>query len=464
MTRYLSVCSGIESASVAWEDLGWTPEAFAEIDPFPSAVLANRWPHVPNLGDFTKISPEPGHRINVLVGGTPCQGFSVAGLRSSLSDDRSNLCLAFVELAHALYATGPLQCVVWENVPGVLNTKDNAFGCFVGGLIGADDAVIPCARPPQGRSGPCWRWDAREGAHVACWPGAGMASGPLSRVAWRVLDAQHFGVPQRRRRVFLVASFGDVDPAAVLFEPRGVPGDFAAREEAGQDIAGTLSARSSAGGGLGTDFELGGGLVPAASLGGNGSGAIDVAAALTAKGGSGRMDFESETLIAFDETQITSAANRSQPRPGDPCCPLAAGARPPTISFNCREDPVATGDVAGALGASSPQAQAVAFPCMDEVSAAARRSGVRRLTPAECEILQGFPVGHTLIPMPRVVRRRVEDDFAAYMRRHLPGVSVEEIQRLAADGPRYRALGNSKAVPCVRWIGQRIQSQIAEKP
>ena len=232
MTRYLSVCSGIESASVAWEDLGWTPEAFAEIDPFPSAVLANRWPHVPNLGDFTKISPEPGHRINVLVGGTPCQGFSVAGLRSSLSDDRSNLCLAFVELAHALYATGPLRCVVWENVPGVLNTKDNAFGCFVGGLIGADDAVIPCARPPQGRSGPCWRWDAKEGAHVACWPGAGMASGPLSRVAWRVLDAQHFGVPQRRRRVFLVASFGDVDPAAVLFEPRGVPGDFAAREGA----------------------------------------------------------------------------------------------------------------------------------------------------------------------------------------------------------------------------------------
>jgi DNA (cytosine-5)-methyltransferase 1 len=286
--RYLSVCSGIEAASVAWEPLGWTPEAFSEIEAFPAAVLAHHWPDVPNLGDFTTITPQPGHNINVLVGGTPCQGFSVAGLRGSLSDDRSNLCLSFVRLAHALRATGPLQYVVWENVPGVLSTDDNAFGCFLGGLSGADDAVLPSAKPPAGKSTELWTWkrdkDTGREFHVAKWHDAGMVAGPRARLAWRVLDAQHHGLAQRRRRVFVVAGFGeDTDPAAVLFEPRRMCGHSPEGRKQRQSVARPLGVRPSAGG------KLGDGSAPAAFGGNNASGPINVATTLTAKGG-GRTD------------------------------------------------------------------------------------------------------------------------------------------------------------------------------
>lgn len=244
-----SVCSGIEAASVALGPLGFVPAWLSEIDPFASAVLAHHYPAIPNLGDMTAIA----RRVltgevaapDVLCGGTPCQAFSVAGLRNSLADARGNLTLKFVELAdaidHVRLARGePAAGILWENVPGVLSTKDNAFGCFLAGLAGEDEPL----QPPGGR-----------------WANAGAVYGPARAVAWRTLDAQYFGVAQRRRRVFVVASARNgFDPAAVLFEWDGMRRDTAPSRETGK-VAPTIPSRSTGGGGLGTDFDCDGGLI-----------------------------------------------------------------------------------------------------------------------------------------------------------------------------------------------------------
>lgn len=208
MTQYGSVCSGIEAATVAWHPLGWRAAWFAEIEPFPSAVLAYRWPEVPNLGDMTKLARQVLAGTitapEVLVGGTPCQAFSVAGMRAGLDDPRGQLTIKYVELADAVDHVRPAgdECViVWENVPGVLSDKGNAFGCFLGALVGESDAL----QPSGGK-----------------WTDAGCVYGPRRSAAWRVLDAQYFGLAQRRRRVFVIASArADFDPAAVLFESEG---------------------------------------------------------------------------------------------------------------------------------------------------------------------------------------------------------------------------------------------------
>lgn len=209
--RFGSVCSGIEAASVAWNPLGWEAAWFSEIEPFPCALLAHRYPNVPNLGDMTTIAPRilsgEVEAPDILCGGTPCQAFSVAGLRRSLDDARGNLSLVFCELANAIdtarHVRGlPPAIVFWENVPGVLNTKDNAFGCFLAGLAQCDVSL----EIPGGK-----------------WGGAGYVLTGKRAVAWRTLDAQYFGVPQRRRRVFVVASARDgFDPCQVLFECAGV--------------------------------------------------------------------------------------------------------------------------------------------------------------------------------------------------------------------------------------------------
>lgn len=224
--RFGSVCSGIEAASVAWEPLGWKAAWFSEIEPFPSAVLAHHFPDVPNLGDMTalpeRILSGEVEAPDLLCGGTPCQAFSVAGLRKSLDDDRGNLSLIFTEVADAIDSvrttSGKQPAIVfWENVPGVLNTKDNAFGCFLGQLVGADSPLTPGA----GR-----------------WSCAGYVVGPKRKAAWRVLDAQYFGVPQRRRRVFVVASARErFDPAEVLFERPSLSGDSETSGEPGQEPA-----------------------------------------------------------------------------------------------------------------------------------------------------------------------------------------------------------------------------------
>lgn len=292
MLTYGSVCSGIESASVAWHPLGWRAEWFAEIEPFPSAVLAYRWPEVSNLGDMTKLARQvlAGSIAapEVLVGGTPCQAFSVAGMRAGLDDPRGQLTIKYVELAdavdHVRTARGEAECiVVWENVPGVLSDKGNAFGCFLGALVGESDALLPAGGK---------------------WTDAGCVYGPRRTAAWRVLDAQYFGLAQRRRRVFVVASARTgFDPAAVLFEREGVRRDTAPRRGEGQDIACTLDARTEGGGFPGTDGATGGHVVappawPKVFGGNNTSGPIDVAPARNAcASASGRMDFESETFI-----------------------------------------------------------------------------------------------------------------------------------------------------------------------
>ena len=535
---YGSVCSGIEAASKAWEPLGWKPAWFSEIEPFPSAVLAHHWPEVTNLGDMTKIADAVRvgevEAPDVLVGGTPCQAFSIAGLREGLSDDRGQLTLSYVELANAIDAKRrergePEAIIVWENVPGVLSSKDNAFGCFLAGLAGESSEL----QPAGGK-----------------WTHAGCVSGPERVIAWRVLDAQFFGVAQRRRRVFVVASARrGFDPAAVLFELDSVRRDSAPRRESQPEIARNAGERSKVGshwdnpanphptlnqsnniGGIGASnqelfSQRGSGLVsdaysdvartllakendstaedletyavvgsqtqygdeiagtltarhdssPCADRGmnvlayggGNSRGNIDVAACLTAKGQ--RIDFEVETFavhgtqdpdtnrelahtlgrnngkenacIAFSyKDNGADATSDLSPtiRAGNHDKSHANSGQPPAICI--QHASIGRHDAAGPQGKGYQED--VAFTQDSRSSADVVQYGmqVRRLTPIECERLQGFPDNHTMISW--------------------RGKDADE----CPDGPRYKAIGNSMAVPVMRWIGERIAAALpAEK-
>jgi len=411
--RYLSVCSGIEAASVAWGPLGWQAAAFSEIEPSPCAVLAHHYPNVPNLGDMTTIAQRilngEVEAPDVLAGGTPCQAFSVAGLRKSLADERGNLTLEFVEIADAIDSVrvrdGRLPAIVfWENVPGVLSTKDNAFGCFLGALAGED-----CELKPPGKR----------------WADAGCVFGPQRAIAWRVLDAQYFGLAQRRRRVFVVASAREgFDPATVLFEFKGVRRDSPPRREARQ-TAPTIPARGAGGGGLGTDFDCDGGLIH-----------VDPIARCDTAGEAKRQDGGTCNFVAFHPTQDPiSSTDGSTHALG---CGSTGGqasvavAVAVAVALRGREGGVTAelGDeVQNCLRASSGGGD------KPHVLTAAQ---VRRLTPRECERLMGFPDDYTLVPLPLKGRQaRV---------------------RWASDSARYKALGNSWAVPVVRWIGERINA------
>ena len=417
--KFGSVCSGIEAASVAWHPLGWTAAWLSEIEPFPCAVLKHHYPDVPNHGDMTllpeKILSGQVEAPDLFCGGTPCQAFSVAGLRNSLDDARGNLSLTFVGIANAIDHVRSLRgdapaIVFWENVPGVLNTKDNAFGCFLGALAGESDPI----------TAPGERWS-----------NAGCVFGPQRTVAWRVLDAQYFGVAQRRRRVFVVASArDDINPAEILFEFDGLRRDIAQSRKEGQEIAGTTASRF----GISRNnhkesvatsvYENHPADSRVKDMG-------EVCSTVVSRWGTGggNLPIVSQP-IPFDTTQITSASNYSKPQAGDPCHPLASGAHPPAIAqpvgtdlYNC----TITGDISMTLkrGDGNP---AINQPTVMQAMA------VRRLTPVECERLQGFPDNYTNIPW----RKAAE----------------------SPDGPRYKALGNSWAVPVVAWIGQRIQNQI----
>jgi DNA (cytosine-5)-methyltransferase 1 len=277
--RYGSVCSGIEAATAAWHGLGWKPSFFSEIEAFPRAVLAHHYPDVPLHGDFTTIAGDEYEPIDLLVGGTPCQSFSIAGLRGGLDDDRGNLALEFLRLAQR---TRP-KWLVWENVPGVLSSNGGRdFGSIIKGM-------------------------------VECGYG----------IAYRVLDAQYFGVAQRRRRVFVVGCLRDAaSAAAVLFERHSLQGHTKQ----------SISQRQ----GVGWVFPC-----------------------LTRRGPG----------CLREEEGFIIAGNR-----------------------------------------------------------------VRHLTPIECERLQGFSDNYTAIPW----RKKLITE--------------------CPDGPRYKALGNSMAVPVMRWIGERIES------
>lgn len=398
--RYLSVCSGIEAASVAWGPLGWQAAAFSEIEPFPCAVLAHHYPDVPNLGDMTTIAQRilngEVEAPDVLAGGTPCQAFSVAGLRKSLADERGNLTLKFVEIADAIDSVRvrdgrPPAIVFWENVPGVLSTKDNAFGCFLGALAGED-----CELKPPGKR----------------WADAGCVFGPKRAIAWRVLDAQYFQLAQRRRRVFVVASARDdgFDPAAVLFESEGLRRDSAPRREARQ-TAPTIPARSTGGGGLGTDFDCDGRLIH-----------VDPIARCVTAGEAKRQDWETCNFVAHTLRGEGFDASEDGTGKGTPLVPVA---------FHGSQDPDVSGEVTHPLGRNQGREA-----CVHHAAA------VRRLTPRECERLMGFPDDYTLVPLPLKGRQtRV---------------------RWASDSARYKALGNSWAVPVVRWIGERILRSTGE--
>ncbi|MDI3370437.1 DNA cytosine methyltransferase [Pseudomonas sp. V104_10] len=406
MISYGSVCSGIEAATEAWHPLGWSADWYAEIEPFPSAVLAHHYPDTPNHGDMTRLAamvlsgkiPAP----EVLVGGTPCQAFSVAGMREGLADPRGALTIKYVELLDAIDHVRtkrgqPEATCLWENVPGVLSDKGNAFGCFLGALVGESEEL----QPPGGK-----------------WKDAGCVYGPTRTVAWRVLDAQYFGLAQRRRRVFVVASArAGFDPLEVLFEREGVRRDTPPRRGEGQDVAGTLASRTEGGGFPGTDEALAGYIQPTAFGGGRTGGSIEVAATLVAKGQ--KCDFEVESFVVHGTQDPDVRINQAHTlgrNNGQENAVCITGAIAHTLKgegFDASED---------GTGRGQPMVNGDA--------------GVRRLTPFECELLQGFPGDHTLIPY--------------------RGKTAEE----CPDGPRYKAIGNSKAVFVVRWIGQRIQQQL----
>jgi DNA (cytosine-5)-methyltransferase 1 len=476
--RYLSVCSGIEAATVAWHGLGWTPVAFSEIEPFPSAVLAHHYPDVPNVGDMTKFKEWNLEPIDLLVGGTPCQSFSVAGLRKGLDDPRGNLMLTFLAIAERHRP----QWIVWENVPGVLSSNGGRdFGTFLGAL---------------GELGYGW--------------------------AYRVLDAQWFGVAQRRRRVFVVGCLGDqASAAAVCAFGESVQRNPAPSREKRKDTTGSTGdgvARCVTAGEMKRqDWETCNMVAQPVAF-------RETADCLTSAYGTkwnGNASADNGSLFAAQPVAIctdmrghgdghTAPTLRAKETAND-FAPMVAVAQPVAFAQNTRDEVRlmnGDGSIVGALAAEPGMKQTcyVAQPVatfakthkpmsatdaegwspVDAAptvthwprdrsdagtdvavvqpvgsfkpgqSAAARSIGyeaevapalegggggnnkpavhvamqVRRLTPVECERLQGFPDGYTNIPW----RKKPE----------------------APDGPRYKALGNSMAVPCMKWIGERI--------
>ncbi|EIH8140821.1 Dam family site-specific DNA-(adenine-N6)-methyltransferase [Escherichia coli] len=310
-----------------------------------------------------------------------CQAFSIAGLRGGLDDERGALTLKYLELANAIddkRAESFLKpaVIVWENVPGVLSSADNAFGCFLAGLAGEDVPFEPGDRPESGKSNAFWRWDGKTGCHVPKWPQCGCIYGPQRKVAWRILDAQYFGVAQRRRRVFVVASARtDLDPATVLFEFEGVRRNIAPSRGEGKETTRYTS---------------------------------------------------NIAIRSCDDTNIVAMAH------GQGGAEIKTDNSAPTLTCNHEAPIVLLGD-----------------------------GRMRRLIPVECERLQGFPDGHTLIPTEK--RKKVSSDELAYLRKNYPDLSEEEAAMLAADGPRYKAIGNSMAIPVMRWIGDRITKAVCRQ-
>lgn len=509
--RFLSLFSGIEAATVAFEPLGWECAAVAEIEPGPCQLLAHRYPNVPNLGDVTKITEAQiralGH-LDAVVFGSPCQDLSLAGKRKGFDGTRSSLFFTAIRIIRWARIHNGLRFALWENVFGAFSSNEGRdFAAVVGEMAGLADV-----QPP---------------AHG--WGSEGAAVGALGMLEWCVLDAQWFGVAQRRRRVFALADFGDwSNRPPILLEPHSLRGHSAPSRGQRQDAAaGTLR---SIDGGSDVDHACAGHLQPVVSTldagygrlqgcsgqdanhghshlvpiafgGNNQSGPIEVATARNACGsGSGRLDFETETFlvqpaaIAFD----CKASGQNGFGVGDIASTMRAmghgashanaGGQLAVVAFNAQQDPDFWIDRAGPLACTATQAQAVCVtgdvthtlkaegfdasedgtgrgqPIVATAGAlcAHTYSGgaggrpemaalgyfqpvgmeVRRLTPRECERLQGFPDDYTLVPLPE--RRK----------------NSRGQMRMMADGPRYKALGNSWAVPVITLIGRRIEAAL----
>ena len=503
--RYLSLFSGIEAATLAWAPLGWECVALSEIDPFACAVLEHHYPDTPNLGDVTAITEEQIRelgRIDLVVFGSPCQDLSVAGKRGGLDGKRSGLFYDAMRIVRIARRYCSCRYALWENVPGTFSSnKGRDFAAVVGEMVGCEFGV-----PRRG------------------WKNSGVGVGPAGQVEWSVLDAKFMGVPQRRRRIFALADFGDwVGRPPILFEPESMRGDLETGGKAGEGVTGTLSARTKGGGGLGTDFESAGGLTACYGKGPD-SDACDALVHSTTGSGywgegagtlRGRAQESHEHLVTHSLRADGFDASEDGTGRGTPLVPVTAG----TLKANSGGGgwsnsadhaaagymiPVSHTDVVGPImrgadteaghNAMSGQSKdelvvpmafqskasatnsmnpspcapsldvgksdglAVAFAensraelrlengdgkttgCLNTgggkpgqgVPAIATPTQVRRLTPIECERLMGVPDDYTKVPY----RDKLADQ--------------------CADGPRYRALGNSMAVPVMRWIGERI--------
>lgn len=402
--RYASIFSGVEAATLAWEPLGWEPVSFSEIDPFPCAVLAERWPDVPNLGDITKIDwkEEIDGAVDLVVGGSPCQSFSVAGKREGLKG-ASGLMFEYIRCVQELRP----RWFLWENVPGALTSEN---GEAFGQLLREMDEL--------GYS-----------------------------LAWRVLDAQFFGVAQRRRRLFLVGHLGAESPAEVLFEPDCLSGNPQSSREKRKELA-RRAGRSAACAGfkynaaprantIGYVEEQANTLTadwhaPAVlPLSGTGQHYMamsqygtEVAGCLTARGDSSPCADRGQNIVCMTGTQ--AHCHISDEIAGCLTAHMGKGDAPVVVDGANLQTYVCPTLKCGGDGAM------VASETADKIMEA-NPMLVRRLTPLECERLQGFPDGHTLIGW--------------------KGKPAEE----CPDGPRYKAIGNSMAVPVMRWLGERIE-------
>lgn len=423
--KYISVCSGIEACSMAWKELGWEALAFSEIEEFPRTVLQHYYPNVPLYGDFTELKDMDWiGNADLLVGGTPCQSFSIAGLRKSLTDDRGNLSLQFIRLANAIdnirYDVGQEGAtILWENVPGVLSTEDNAFGTFLAGLCGSDTPINP----------------TREG-----WSYSGVVHGPQRTAAWRVLDAQYFGLAQRRRRVFVLASSGarrwDCANAllpitqSMSWNPRpcrkeGQTPTTTTRNTTKDRSSKAIDTTGYQGDRLYDTNDAFGTLPSQGGNNGGGAGGLvaqpnEVAGTLRARDRFG---------IGFDDESKLIAVQNSQTRKGhcngkgwnDDVMFTLDSQEPHTIAFN---------HDAGQFGAAPTKDHTPTLRAKpDQGTGLNDAKGIRRLTPKECERLQGFP-----------------DDFT----------KIQFKGKVAGDSVRYKALGNSMAVPVMNFIGRRI--------
>jgi DNA (cytosine-5)-methyltransferase 1 len=431
--RYLSVCSGIEAATVAWHPLGWTAAAYSEIEKFPSQVLAHHYPDVPNVGDMTKFKEWNIGPIDLLVGGTPCQSFSVAGLRKGLDDPRGNLMLTFLAIADQHRP----RWLVWENVPGVLSSNGGKdFGTFLGAL------------------------------------------GELGYgFSYRILDAQFFGVAQRRRRVFVVGCLGDWRAAAaVLFERHSLSGDSAPSREKRKEVASATGMRLDVSliGSLTAGFgKVGAPEVDAYTClpaftsygipgnwigrkpenGGNATEPMhDIAPCLTKADQHGvaqPIAFSGQMSTPQTDVEMTQTLQAKNPMAvavgtdlyncsitGDVSMTLKRGDGNPAIN-----QPTVMQPVGAFKPGQSAQAHSIGYenemaPTLEAGSGGNNKPAVhhgmavRRLTPVECERLQGFPDNYT---------------------------DIQPKGKATPDGPRYKALGNSMAVPVMAWIGKRIQ-------
>ena len=442
-----SVCSGIEAASVAWHPLGWRAAWLSEIATFPSALLKHHYPDVPNVGDMTKIADMVTSQLidapDIFCGGTPCQSFSISGLRKSLSDARGNLTLEFVRIADAI---DDIRCqrehqpaiIFWENVPGVLNTPDNAFGNFLGALAGESVALKPTG---------------------SRWGNAGIVVGPKRNVAWRQLDAQYFGLAQRRKRVFVVASARtDIDVGQILFEfgsmqrhtapSRKKTQTFTTNIDISVDVSGQLSiiahsadisptltasgppfSRTGA-----PNQELDAYVVMRQSLSFGIQGNIVGRQPQNGGQGLGIQEEIAPTLTTNDKHVVatmpfSTVYNHNRPlelSTEDMSPTLTASREGHTVVYGVngqKNNPTATVEIAHTLTVNTKE----------YVYEHESPYIVRRLTPVECERLQGFPDHYTAVPFNG---------------------------KPSTDTVRYKALGNSWPINVVRWLGERIQKQI----